>query len=38
MLYDLSKLPLATQQTIEKDYFKMFKDDIKKEMKDQGIK
>jgi len=24
MLYDLSKLPLATQQSIEKDYFKMF--------------
>jgi len=24
MLYDLSKLPLATQQAIEKDYFEMF--------------
>ena len=24
MLYDLSKLPLVTQQAIEKDYFKLF--------------
>ena len=24
MLYDLSKLPLATRQAIEKDYFEMF--------------